>query len=108
MTKDQYLMMCEQTGEEIDWERCPPDFEDFPESVQTALGIFYALGDRIYGDVGYTGKDFTNFEFILQHYRIEEQIEKDWILELILFLETRQIKRSQDQIKSEMDKIKRK
>jgi len=40
MTKDQYLRMVEQTGEEIDWDRIPPDLEDFPESVYTALCIF--------------------------------------------------------------------
>ena len=46
-------MMCEQTGQDIDWERCPPDMEDFPETVLTSLNIFNTLGDRIYGDVGY-------------------------------------------------------
>ena len=55
--------MVEQTGEEIDWERCPPDVEDFPESVHTAIQIFNTLGDRVYPDVGFTGKDFTNFNF---------------------------------------------
>ena len=39
MTKDQYLEMCEQTGEEIDWERCPPDLEDFPSVVVDFLNI---------------------------------------------------------------------
>ena len=39
MTKDQYLRMCEQTGEEIDWEKCPPEIEDFPDSILTALNI---------------------------------------------------------------------
>jgi len=39
MTKDQYLMMCEQTGEEIDWEKCPR-WEDFPEIISTILNMF--------------------------------------------------------------------
>ena len=51
MTKEQYLMMCEQTGEEIDWDRCPPEPEDFPSSVITALNIFNSLGNKVYGDV---------------------------------------------------------
>ena len=101
-------MMCEQTGEEIDWERCPPDFEDFPTTTQIAIEIFYTLGDRVYGDVGFTGKDYSLFNLLLEQNCVEEQVEKDWILELILYLESRQIKQSQDQIKSEMDKIKRK
>ena len=65
MTKDQYLRMVEQTGEEIDWDRCPPDIEDFPKVVHTAMNIFNSLGDRIYADVGYIGKDFTNLKFII-------------------------------------------
>ena len=43
MTKDQYLRMVEQTGEEIDWEKCPPDLEDFPNSVIDALNILASL-----------------------------------------------------------------
>ena len=40
MTKDQYLTMCEQTGEEVDWEKCPPDIEDFPTIVIDSLNIY--------------------------------------------------------------------
>ena len=39
MTKDQYLRMVEQTGEEIDWERCPPEMEDFPSIVIDAMKL---------------------------------------------------------------------
>ena len=100
-------MMCEQTNMEIDWERCPPEAEDFPESVLTAINIFNSLGDRIYGDVGYIGKDLTNLNFILDMYKIEEH-EKDWQFELLIFLDRRAIKASQKQIKAEYDKIKKK
>ena len=65
MNKDQYLRMVEQTGEEIDWDRCPPDAEDFPDTVLDALNIFHSLGDRIYPDVGYIGKDFTNLPLLM-------------------------------------------
>tara|TARA_R100000656_G_scaffold108024_1_gene80148 strand:- start:139 stop:462 length:324 start_codon:yes stop_codon:yes gene_type:complete len=107
MTKDQYLRMVEQTGEEIDWERCPPDIEDFPESVLTAISIYNSLGDRIYPDVGYTGKDFTNLPLLYDSYFVEEH-EKDWIFELLLFLDSYNIKESHKRLKSEMDRIKRK
>ena len=107
MSKEQYLMMCEQTGEEIDWERCPPEIEDFPNSVHTAMNIYNSLGDRIYGDVGYTGKNFTNLNLFFELYKIESY-EKDWIMELILFLESRTIEESQKRLKAEMDKIKKK
>ncbi len=99
--------MCEQTGQEIDWERCPPDIDDFPESVHTAIQIFNTLGDRVYADVGFTGKDFTNLDFLLDNFYITEKTEKDWIIELLSFLEKTSIKQSQEQIKAQYDKIKK-
>ena len=100
--------MCEQTGEEIDWDKCPPESEDFPESTLTALNIFHTLGDRIGSDVGYIGKDFTNLDFILNDYFITEKNEKEWIYEQILFLERRAIEDSRKRMKAEYDKIKKK
>ena len=107
MTKDQYLRMVEQTGEEIDWEKCPPELEDFPNSVHTAMNIYNSLGDRIYPDVGFIGKDFTNLSLLYKNYYVEEH-EEDWIFELLLFLDSNNIKESQKRIKSEIDRIKRK
>ena len=107
MTKDQYLMMCEQTGQEIDWEKCPPDWEDFPQVVITTFNIFNSLGDRVYPDVGYIGKDSTNFNFLLKYYQVETyQIE--FIFNTILWLDSRAIQNSQKKIKSEMDRMKNK
>ena len=107
MSKDQYLLMCEQTGEEVDWDKCPPDWEDFPEIVITALNIFNSLGDRLYPDIGYIGKDFTNFDFLLENYKVESH-NKEYIFELILFLDSRAIELSQKRLKAEYDKMKRK
>jgi hypothetical protein len=98
--------MCEQTGEEIDWDRCPPDLEDFPESIYTALNIFNSMGSRVQADIGYIGKDYTNLSLLYDFYYITEY-EKDWIFELLLFLDDREIKESQRRMKSEMDRIKR-
>ena len=100
--------MCEQTGQEIDWERCPPDLEDFPEIVITAIQIYNSLGDRIYPDVGYTGKDYTNLPLLYELHHIKEESQKDYILELLLIIQAIQIKDSQDRIKAEMDKMKKK
>ena len=107
MTKDQYLRMVEQTGEEIDWEKCPPEMEDFPDSVHTAISSYNSLGDRMYPDIGYVGKDFTNLSLLYKNYYVVEH-QKDWIFELLLFLDSNNIKESQRRLKSEMDKIKRK
>ena len=72
-------------GEEPDWDKCPSDWEDFPDSVVTALNIHNSLGDRVFADVGYTGKDYTNFDFLLKLYEVQDH-ETEWIHEVILFL----------------------
>ena len=107
MTKDQYLRMVEQTGEEIDWERCPPELSDFPDSVIDALNIFHSLGNKVYPEIGYIGKDFSNRDIFFELYNIESY-QKDWIMELLLFLENETVSESQRQLKAEYDKIKRK
>lgn len=107
MTKSQYLDMCEQMGEEPNWEKCPPDIEDFPQTLLNALNLFYSLGDRIYPDIGYVGKDFTNFNFLLNKFGIEKH-QEEYIFDIILWLDARQIKISQDKIRAEHDKIKNK
>jgi hypothetical protein len=99
--------MVEQTGEEIDWDRCPPDLEDFPNTVHTAIQIYNSLGDRIYPEVGFTGKDFTNLGLFFKSHQIEEGSEKDYIMELLLILDSLQIKQSQEQIKAAHDKIRK-
>lgn len=101
-------MMCEQTGEEIDWDKCPPEIEDFPQSVVTALNIYNSMGNRMYPDVGYIGKDFTNINMLFSLYNVKDTVQIDWALELILYLDKRTIQESQKQIKAEMEKIKKK
>ena len=100
--------MCEQTGEEIDWDKCPPEGEDFPESTITALNVFHTLGDRIGSDVGYIGKDYTSLDFILKNYFVTEKHQVEWTHDLILFLERRAIEDSRKRMKQEYDKIKKK
>ena len=99
--------MVEQTGEEIDWERCPPELSDFPDSVIDALNIFHSLGNKVYPEIGYIGKDFSNRDIFFELYNIESY-QKDWIMELLLFLENETVSESQRQLKAEYDKIKRK
>ena len=100
-------MMCEQTGEEIDWEKCPPDWEDFPDIVVSTISIFNSMGDKVYPDIGYIGKDFTNFKFLLKHYNINNN-QIDFVLDTILWLDNRTIEKSQKRIKAEYDRMKKK
>jgi len=99
--------MMEQMGEEPDWEKCPPDWEDFPEIVITCINIFHSMGDRIFPEIGYIGKDYTNFEFLLKNYGIENY-QKEFVFETILWLDSRAIEIAQKKLKAEYDRIKRK
>lgn len=99
--------MVEQTGEEIDWERIPPEYEDFPACVHQALNIYNSLGNRIYPDVGYIGKDFTNLDLLLNLHQINTPNEIEWQMELLLFLDGRSVTESQKAIKNEMKKMKK-
>ena len=99
--------MMDQMGKEPDWEKCPPDWEDFPDLTVTAMNIFYSMGDRIYPDIGYIGKDYTNFDFLIKHYGVEEH-NKEYIFETLLWLDSRAIEDSQKKLKAEYDRLKRK
>jgi len=105
MTQARYLEMCEQLGKEPKPEEMPPDIADFPEDVQHSIVIFNLLGDRVYPDIGFVGKDYTNLPILLELYGVED---KELILEVLNFLDSRAIKQSSERIKKEHDKLKRK
>jgi hypothetical protein len=97
--------MCEQLGKEPNPKEIPPDIDDFPEIAVLAMTTFSNLGDRIYPDVGYMGKDFTNLPYYMDQYGIEDQ---ELFLSILTFLESRAIQNSQEALKRERDKLKRK
>jgi hypothetical protein len=105
MTRDRYLEMCEQLGKEPNPDQIPPAWEDFPEVIQVAINIFGLLGDRVYPDIGYVGKDYTNLPTLIEVYGVED---KELLIEVLDFLDSRAIKKSSEQMKKELDKLKRK
>ena len=107
MTRDRYLKMCEQLGKEPDPKEIPPDMEDFPEIAILAMTTFSHLGDRVYPDIGYMGKDFTNLPYYIEQYGIDKD-DQELFLEILTFLESRAIETSQQALKRERDKLKRK
>ena len=107
MTVERYFEMQEQMGLEVEEDKIPPSMEDFPELVADALQIFNRLGDRVFPEIGYIGKDYTNLRLYMNVYGIEEK-DRDFLLELIEWLDARAIKKSADQLKREYDKMKRK
>ena len=105
MTRDKYLSMCEQLGKEPDLEQIPPDLDDFPELVINAMNTFNMLGDRVYPEIGFIGKDYTNLKHFIEIYDIQDT---ELFLEIMTYLESRAVKQSQEAIKRERDKLKRK
>lgn len=105
MTRDRYLEMQEQMGREPKLENIPPAWEDFPEIVILAVNTFNMLGDRVYPEIGYVGKDYTN---IATYIGIHGIVDKEFFLEIISWLDSRAIKKSADELKREYAKLKRK
>ena len=97
--------MMEQLGREPIETEIPPAWEDFPDIVVMAVNTFNYLGDRVFPDIGYVGKDYTNLPQYLQIYEVEDT---EFFLEILNFLDSRAIKQSSDQMKKEYDKLKRK
>lgn len=105
MTKDKYYSMCEQMGQEPKPHEIPPDVEDFPRDIQTAMIVYNKLGDRIYPDIGYVGKDFTTLPL---HMRINNVEREDLFIEALLRMDNKMITKTQAELKRERDKLKKK
>ena len=103
MTRDKYIIMQEQLGREAT--DPPPDFNDLPEVAQDAINTFNLLGDRVYPDIGYIGKDYTNLNHYIELYKIDD---KEFFMELLAWLDSRAIKKSSEMLKREHEKLKRK
>ena len=78
-----------------------------PSIVIDAMNIFHSLGNRVYPDIGYMGKDYTNLSLLKKLYGIKEH-EEEYLYDLLLFLDSQAIESSQKKLKAEMDKIKNK
>lgn len=99
------MSMCEQLGQEPKEEEIPPDMEDLPEEAQVALSIFNSLGDRVFPEIGYIGKDYTNLLTFIDVYGVEDI---SFLMEVLSSLDSRAIKESSENLKKEYDKLKRK
>lgn len=79
MTKAKYYTMCEMMGDEIDPERTPPDFEDFPLYVYHAFNIFNALPDTYTGGMEsiYSGKNYSSLKtmYDIHEIALEDQFQ---------------------------------
>ena len=93
----------EQLGREPNMDKCPPDWEDFPPVVQRAISVFNTLGDRIVADIGYLGKDYS----LLPAY-LDDVEDKELFLEVLAWLDSKIVAKSQSEMKKARDKASRK
>ena len=106
MTPERYFEMQEQMGLEVIEKDIPPSLEDMPDTVISALEIFNYLGDRIYPEIGYIGKDYTNLLIYIDLWGVSK--ENEFFYQVLQWLDARAIKESSERLKREYDKIKRK
>lgn len=92
-------------GKEPNPSEIPPDIEDFPEIAISALSTFNSLGDRVYPEIGFIGKDYTTLPHYIELHGIEDE---ELFLEILMFLESRAVNQSQQDLKREREKLKRK
>lgn len=102
---EKYYKICDELGQEPDPEKIPLQLGDFPPIFQDAIVIFNSLGDRVYPDIGYLGKDYTNLDILIEVHKVED---RELLLELLLWMDRRQIKKSSDELKKAHEKMKRK
>lgn len=95
MTKDKYIDLCIQLNQEPSEDRCPPGFEDFPVPLQQAIEVFNKLGDRVYPDIGYMGKDYTALPLHMKVVGVEEE---ELFLEALVRLDSYMIRKSAEQL----------
>jgi len=72
MNQEQYLMMCEQMGWEIDEKQMPKDPSTLSFEIQQALLLLNVLPDKWEGMSGsWLGKDYAGLDAILRIYEID-------------------------------------
>lgn len=92
-----------QLGKEPD--KPPIGYEDLDQDCQIAINIYNRLGNRVYGDVGFVGKDYTNLPILIEVFGITN---KEYLIDLLNVLDTFNINQSQKAMKKMMDDIKKK
>ncbi len=105
ISKEKYLALMEQLGKEPDPDKMPLDYSDLCSDCQIAINIYNRLGNRVYGDVGFVGKDYTNLPILIEVFEITN---KDYLINLLNVLDSFNINQSQKAMKKMMDDIKKK
>lgn len=105
ITKEQYLKLMEQRGQEPDPKKTPLDQEDLHPDIQIALAIYHRLGNRVEGNIGFVGKDYTNLNIFIEVFGIENKL---YLLDLLVAIEVHYIKENQKAVEKIMKDSKKK
>jgi len=88
MTKDRYFEMCEALNTEPIEDEIPVEYDDFPDMVQEAIGVYYKLRDEWDSFNGtYMGKSYVGLAEILDILEVEKS-DRKYILEWITVLDS--------------------
>lgn len=105
ITKEQYLKLMEQRGQEPDPKKIPLEFDDLSPDTQIAFSIYHRLGNRVDGNVGFVGKDYTNLPYFVEAYEINDKL---YLLDLLVAIEVHYIKENQKAVEKLLKDSKKK
>lgn len=97
--------MMAQRGETPDPTKIPLDFYDLPYDAQLCIGIYHKLGNRVEGNIGFIGKDYTNLPILIEAYGITNKLA---LLEYLTLIEVFYIEENQKAISKSIEDNKRK
>ncbi len=95
----------EQLEKEPELDKMPLDYFDLCPDAQIAVNMYNRLGNRVYGDVGFVGKDYTALPIFIQIFEITN---KDLLIDLLNVLDASNIDKSQKAMKKMLDSVKKK
>lgn len=98
-------MVCEQSNTSPNPKKCPPDFADLPEPVRQAIEVYNKLGDRVYAEIGFVGKDYT---LLGSYIEVLGVTDKEIFLEALVRLDAETRRESQEQLKKAREASKKK
>ena len=99
VTREKYIMICQQMNVEPDPARFPIEMRDLPIIVQTAFDIYGRLSDRFItlgmdGSI-FGGKDYSSLSVLYDIFDISDTRDKKLVLDILNHLDASAVKKAQ-------------
>lgn len=90
VTRESYISMCEQLGDEVDPNKIPPRYSDFPTYVHQAYDIFNSMSDTYAPGMSpiYIGKDYSALPVFYDLFGVLKEYKMD-VFEVIQYLDAK-------------------